>query len=254
MRNVEDITPIIRATDAREVARGTYEQLIVLLSELGPDDWTATTECAPWTVTDVVGHLIGAAKANASLRELVRQQLWGMRHKREFNGNDLDAMNELQIREHQELTPADRIQALRSLTAKAVDGRMRFPGLVRKVNVPLAQGGSTAEGMPTSLNMGHLMDVIYTRDAWLHRMDVARATGRKPAADTEADRRVVEDTVAEWARRHGKPFTLTLTGAAGGSFHQGTGGPDLELDAVEFCRTLSGRAPGEGLLATRVLF
>ena len=131
---------------------------------------------------------------------------------------------------------------------------MRFPGLLRKVNVPLAQSGSTADGMPTSLNMGHLMDVIYTRDAWLHRVDIARATGRKPLADSEADHRVVEDVVAEWAGRHGKHFTLTLTGPAGGTFRQGTGGPDLELDAVEFCRTLSGRATGEGLLATRLLF
>ena len=70
-----------------------------------------------------------------------------------------------------------------------------MPRPLRMVNVPLAQSGSTADGIPTSLNMGHLMDVIYTRDAWLHPVDIARAAGRKPAADTDADRRVVEDTV-----------------------------------------------------------
>jgi len=60
--------------------------------------------------------------------------------------------------------------------------------------------------------------------------------------------------VAEWAARHGQPFRLTLSGPAGGGFRQGDGGPSLQLDAVEFCRTLSGRAPSDGLLATRVLF
>jgi uncharacterized protein (TIGR03083 family) len=254
MRNVEDITPITRATDAREVARRAYEQLIALLDDLEPDDWSTTTECAPWTVADMVGHLIGATKANSSIRELLRQQVWAMRHKGEFDGNDLDAMNELQIREHRDLTPDARIVALRSQAPKAVEGRMRFPGPLRMIGVPLAQGGSTADGMPKSLRMGHLMDVIYTRDAWLHRVDIARATGRDAAANSEADSRVVEDLVAEWAPRHGKPFTLTLVGPAGGAFRQGTGGPDLELDAVEFCRTLSGRVAGEGLLATRVLF
>jgi len=54
--------------------------------------------------------------------------------------------------------------------------------------------------------------------------------------------------------RHGQPFTLTLSGAAGDRFTSGIGGPELELDAVEFCRILSGRAPGSGLLSTRVPF
>jgi hypothetical protein len=34
----------------------------------------------------------------------------------------------------------------------------------------------------------------------------------------------------------------------------GTGGAELAIDAVEFCRTLSGRAPGSGLLGQAVPF
>ncbi len=34
----------------------------------------------------------------------------------------------------------------------------------------------------------------------------------------------------------------------------GAGGLRLELDAVDFCRTLSGRGPAEGLLAVEVPF
>ncbi len=62
------------------------------------------------------------------------------------------------------------------------------------------------------------------------------------------------DAVAEWASRHDQPFRLHLSGPAGGTFRHGDGGPQLDLDAIEFCRILSGRAPGDGLLATRILF
>jgi hypothetical protein len=54
--------------------------------------------------------------------------------------------------------------------------------------------------------------------------------------------------------RHGQPFTLELTGSAGGTYRFGTGGADLRMDAVEFCRTLSGRATGTGLLTMPVTF
>ena len=252
-RSVSDITRITFSTDARPVATHTYEALLALLEQLAPADWAAPTECVPWTVADMVGHLIGAARASASFREMARQQLWGRRHRDEFDGNDLDAVNALQVRDHADLIPAARIETLRAAARPAVRARMRFPLPLRPIRVPLAQGGSTAEGMPSSLSLGHLMEVIYTRDAWLHRVDIARATG----ADLDlgnADHRIVEDVVAEWAQRHGHPFTLTLSGPAGGVFVQGEGGPAIDLDAVEFCRVVSGRAPGEGLLATRVLF
>ena len=72
------------------------------------------------------------------------------------------------------------------------------------------------------------------------------------ALDAAHDGRNVADVVAEWARRHGRPFELTLTGPAGGRYRSGTDGEAIEIDAVELCRTLAGRAPGEGLLATVV--
>lgn len=251
--SVDDITRIRFATDAREVATQAYAKLLALLEGLAPGDWDAPTECAPWTVADMVGHLIGAARATASVREMARQQLWARRHRAAFDGNDLDAVNALQVRDHADLIPAARIETLRAVARPAVKGRMRFPLPLRPVRVPLAQSGSTAEGMPTSLSLGHLMEVIYSRDVWLHRVDIARATGT--ALDLGGvDTRIVEDVVAEWAHRHGRPFRLTLTGPAGGAFIQGDGGAEIELDAVEFCRVVSGRAAGEGLLATKVLF
>jgi hypothetical protein len=66
---------------------------------------------------------------------------------------------------------------------------------------------------------------------------------------------LVADIVAEWAARHGEACTLTLHGVAGGQWEFGSGvGPHLELDAVDFCLTLSGRATTTGLLAVEVPF
>ena len=70
----------------------------------------------------------------------------------------------------------------------------------------------------------------------------------------EHDGRIVADVVADWARRHGQPFTLRLDGPAGGVFVTGEDGPEIRLDAVEFCRILSRRGSADGLLATPVPF
>ena len=102
---IDQITPITHRSDAAEVATGAYDDLIALLETLRGDDWRAPTECPAWNVSDMVGHLIGSAKAAASKRELLRQNLHGFRHAREYDGNAMDAYNALQVAEHASLTP-----------------------------------------------------------------------------------------------------------------------------------------------------
>ncbi len=108
--------------------------------------------------------------------------------------------------------------------------------------------------MPQRVNLGQLLDVVLTRDVWLHRIDIERATGRTTELDERLDGRIIDDVVAEWAGRHGRPFALRLTGPIGRHYERGTDGVRIEADAVEFCRILSGRAAGDGLLGVRVLF
>ena len=107
---------------------------------------------------------------------------------------------------------------------------------------------------PEKWRMSYLLDVILTRDPWMHRVDISRATGRDLVLTPEHDGRLVADVVAEWASRHGRPYRLRLTGPAGGTWSAGTDGPELELDAVEFCRIISGRGTGTGLLTQQVPF
>ncbi len=253
-RAVDEVPRITRDTDAGELAAGAYRRLLDLLEQLEPEEWGAPTECPGWDVAAMVGHLIGAAKEAKSLRESVRQQRRAKRHAHEFDGSVLDATTALQVRDHAHLSPAERLATLRQLAPAAVRGRMRVPRLIRRVTFGLDEAGSLPPGSPTKVTLGEVVDVVYTRDVWMHRIDIAHATDRSVELDATVDRRIVEDVVAEWAQRHGRAFRLTLSGPAGGAFHQGEGGPHLAFDPVEFCRILSGRAPADGLLATRVLF
>jgi hypothetical protein len=93
----------------------------------------------------------------------------------------------------------------------------------------------------------------HTNPLAAHRSIGLRA-GQPMMLTAAHDGRLIADVVAEWSRRHGKPCRLTLTGLAGGSWQSGPSGEHLELDALDFCWTVSGRQPGTGLLATPVLF
>lgn len=139
---------------------------------------------------------------------------------------------------------------------RGVTGRRRVPGFVRRRRAP---GAEVVNGVPETWSIGFLTDVILTRDTWMHRLDLAHATGRDPALTPDHDGVIVADVVAEWARRHGQSFRLELTGPAGGNWSPGNGGEEIALDAADFCRVVSGRqvstvATSGGLLATRVPF
>ena len=102
--------------------------------------------------------------------------------------------------------------------------------------------------------VGYLMDCIYTRDAWMHRIDIARATSRPLVVTADHDGLLVADLVEEWASLHGQPFDLVLTGPAGLRRSRGTAGERIELDAIEFARAMAGREKARGLLAVGVPF
>ena len=105
-------------------------------------------------------------------------------------------------------------------------------------------------GRPRFVAQQLLVEVVYTRERCLHAIDICRATGRHVDIDAGHDARIV----AEWAAIHGPPYRLTLDGPAGGVFERGEGGEQHHLDTIEFCRIVSGRQHGTGLLPSgRVL-
>jgi uncharacterized protein (TIGR03083 family) len=242
---VSDLSPIGR--DAMVgLATTEYRRLVPLLRSLAPGDWRRPTACEGWTVHDMVAHLLGAAESNASIPESVRQLLRGRRWARVERRPLVDGINEIQIADRRHLRPEELTARLEQIADRAVRGRRRTPAPVRRVRVPAPLGGS--------ITMGELVDVIYTRDQWMHRIDVARATGRDLELTADHDGRIVADLVRDWALAHGEPVMLELTGPAGGTFRQGSGGPTLTVDAVDFALATSGRVPAQGLLAVPVVF
>ena len=172
------------------------------------------------------------------------------RKRRKRQGGPLEAnLSAVQVAERESLTSAVLVDQLRSIAAKTVKGRSRIPGLVRR-HVKLDVDGPVIEKWV----LGYLIDIIYLRDLWMHPVDTCQATGREMELTAAHDGRIVADVVGVWARRHGRPFTLELTGIAGGRFQVGTEADPLVLDAVQFCRTVGGRVAAAGLLATVVPF
>lgn len=144
------------------------------------------------------------------------------------------------------------IERLAAIAPKTLRGRTRTPALMRN-HAKMAIEGPAFE----IWKLGYLIDTIYFRDLWMHRVDVSHAMNRPMDFCAEHDGRIVADVVAEWGRRHGQSFALDLTGPAGGAYTHNQDFPEakhISIDAVEFCRTLAGRQPASGLLATVVPF
>ena len=252
----ERITP---GPAADLLAGQVYAAMLDDLAALTGGDWSRPTDCVGWSVRDMTAHLVGAAQGHASMRVFISQYVWGVRHRESYGGSALDAMNQRQIDGQRERADEVLPALLAELSPRAVAGRSRRARLLGWAPLSLDEAGSWYEGMPSRTTMGELCAVILTRDVWTHRLDLARALGTSPSLDPAVDGRIVADIVADWAQRHGQPFTLHLTGAAGGTFAAGDGGEAITVDALDFARLMAGRRPDSAipdspLWATKVLF
>ena len=242
--------PAIERDLAMRLAATEYARCADLMARLEPRHWSASTVNTGWDVRDTAGHMLGMMQMMSSLPQLLGQMATSMREAKKANAPvSIDYLTALQIRRNANLTTADLVQQWRELAPKAVRGRRRIPRLLRGRTMPEAQ---LVGGRLERWTFGYLVDVILTRDPFMHRLDICAATGLDPRATAEHDGRLVDDIVQEWAQRHGQPYTLELTGPAGGVW--GAGGERITLDALEFCRIVSGRGEATGLLATAVPF
>jgi uncharacterized protein (TIGR03083 family) len=243
----EDIPPL-EHDEAMRLAAAEYDRFLALADDLGAEEWARPTDCTGWDVRAMLGHLLGMLELQADPEERGRQIKTAAETAARTGGLRLDALTALQVREHAHLSTDQLKRALHQAAPRGLAARDAMSAEQRAIPYSPDLPG---EGPWT---LGYLFDIIHTRDPWLHRIDICRATGKDPVLSASHDGRILADVVADWARRHGRPFTLTLTGPAGGSFRVGESGPELELDAVEFARILSGRERAPGLLATAVPF
>jgi uncharacterized protein (TIGR03083 family) len=238
--------PGLAHDEALRLASAEYALFVAQLRGLAPADWARPTDCPAWDVRLLAAHVLGMAEMVASVRSFVRQNALAARA-----GGGVDGLTALQVRERADLSPEELLTRLTAVAPRAVRGRHRLSRAIGRVPLPGAQVvGERAERW----RFGFLFDVVLTRDTWMHRVDVARATGREPELTAAHDGVIVADVVKEWAERHGRPYRLRLTGTAGGEWSAGADGEQIEVDAVEFCRVLSGRGSGAGLLTQPVPF
>lgn len=230
---------------AAQLASAEYERVADLLERLAPEQWAAATDCPGWDVRAMAGHMLGMIQMAASVPELARQQLKATRRAKRDGGPPIDSLTRLQIDKNAGLTTEELVASVRAQAPRAARNRRRAPGLVRSRR--------TYEQTDGWWTLGYLLDVILTRDPFMHRIDITGATGAPMTVTADHEGVIVADVVGEWAGRHGRPFSLELTGPAGGTWHEGEADPII-MDALEFCRAVSGRAPASGLLATRVPF
>lgn len=239
--------PPVGHREAMGLAEVELARMVDLLRQLAPQDWQRPTVCPLWDVRALVAHVVGMTEAQASVRQFAHD-FRAARHR--SGGPMIDAMTATQVGDRAHLTPADLVQRLAEAAPRAVGARRRTPA-------PLRWAVRLRQDPPFDAQRwkyGYLVDIIFTRDTWMHRLDLCRATGREMTSTPEHDGRIVADVVAEWAHRHRQPCTLSLTGPSGGRWRAGEDGSHLELDALEFCWTVAGRAAGLGLLATPVPF
>jgi uncharacterized protein (TIGR03083 family) len=239
---VDEIAPI----DHREgmgLAEAEYKRFADLLDQLRPDDWSKQTVNTDWNVKQLVAHNLGFAESNASFRVFTKGMRAGKKRAAE-KGYDhfIHGTNEVQVEEREHFSTAELVERYKTMWPKALKGRRRFPPFLRWIPLDF---GPVIGKQPIG---SYLMDRCFTRDTWMHRIDICRAVGIDPVLTAEHDGRIIEDMVAEWIKLYDLDVTLHLEGPAGGTYVSGNGDDQLTIDAVEWIWILSGRGTSSGLL------
>ena len=242
---LEDVAPIAPPA-TKALAEAETARMVAALRQLDAADWTRQTDNTLWDVRAMAGHVLGMTETFSGLGTMASYMRAA--GKRKGDGPFIDGLTAEQVDRTAGLSTGELIERLEK--AGPVAARWRASRRLMR-HMPITD---EIDGEKVRWTMARLVDIILTRDTWMHRADLAKATGQPMELTPEHDGRLVADAAAEWGRLHGQPCTLHLTGPAGGTFTQGEGGEEITIDAVDFCRIISGRGSGEGLLQQRVDF
>ncbi|WP_191246029.1 maleylpyruvate isomerase family mycothiol-dependent enzyme [Amycolatopsis deserti] len=226
-----------RAQDAVRHGEAELAAFLALLDRLDEDDWNRPTASAGWDVHAMVAHVAG--QHEEGFRPVLFLRRLRRARRRYPERTSLDAHNAYQIDLLGKLGPGELRRKLAADGAKALRARRRVPGFLRRLGI----ARFFPEEKLVDPTFGYLLDVLSNRDTWMHRLEIARATGR-PFETGDHDRAVVAQVVLELARSWpGPPIVLELTGPAGDRWRLGTGDPvaTVTVDALDYLWLLSGR-------------
>lgn len=242
MHSIADIRPIDKQ-EAFELATFELQQVLNLLDQLDGADWEQPTDCTEWNVQQMTAHLAGGCAGWATLRDFSRQTIFNPYMSKVKV--PVDAINRREVEDRAHKTPQQLIDELRRVGPKAIRNRKNLPGFLRKIKID-------AKPMPGKMSLAYLVDIIYTRDQWMHRMDLCRATGKDWVANPDHDQRLLDLIVRDMTQAHSLPIVIHVTGALKTSYRFGTDEPKAELDIDLFTlnRRSSGRITSDQALDT----
>jgi uncharacterized protein (TIGR03083 family) len=193
---IDSLTPAARLpqTDpdqAHAVAHAEGRATLELLRTLGSDDWARPTDCTDWDVRALVAHLVAQCQDGIHLASMARRELLGRR--RYPDKSPLDAYMAVGVDDHRAASGPQLVERFARLWPRAARARRRRPAVLRRLTLDPG-----IPGQPR-WRLDYLLDVIYNRDLWMHRIDLARATGR-PFILGDHDRQIVAQVVRDLAR------------------------------------------------------
>jgi len=235
--NAEQI-PALAHDEAGVMAREELSRFLAVIDALEGDDWQQPTDCTQWSVRDILAHQAGSYAAFASWSAFKRMN----QAKPGPDQMQVDAINDQQLADRAGRSPAELINELRRVGPKGINTRQRLPWLLRKLPVPFGPPLGTVA-------VEYLTDLIYTRDTWMHRVDICRATGREFTQTQDHDGRMVALVLRDLAHKlkdhlRGQSVIFDLTGPAGGRFRIGKltePSAVIKMDVLEFNRLASER-------------
>jgi uncharacterized protein (TIGR03083 family) len=230
------LVPYVTAEEAYTLLRVELERFLALVETLAEDDWGKPTACTAWTVRDMLAHQAGGYASGTGYREMIRQ--YSVLPKK--GQLPEDAVNDLQLRERVDKSPDQLIAELRQVGPVAIQKWAYQFRLIKPIVLPHAVGGR--------LSMRDLMWVIHSRDTWMHRLDICRATHREFQQTRDHDGRIVALVMRDQDLRlrtklGGRAVIFDLSGVAGGVWKVGAGdaAATIQMDALDFNILASGR-------------
>jgi len=224
------------ADEAYSLLQTALDRFLSLVEALGPDDWGKPTACTAWNVRDILAHQAGGYASGTGYIELIRQTS----HLPKSGQLIEDAINEFQLRQRAGKSPAELIAELRRVGPVAAQKWAYGFRPLKLFAIPHPVAGK--------LPLRHLMWVTHSRDTWMHRLDICRATGRAFEQTREHDGRIAELVMLDVAdvlarKHHGPALIFELTGVAGGVWKIGQGEPaaTIRMDVLDFNIFASGR-------------
>jgi uncharacterized protein (TIGR03083 family) len=283
LQNVADIPPLSHQ-EAGAMARVELERFITLLETLSTDDWLKPTYCTLWNVQQMVSHQAGAYAGYASWAEFKRQ--WNPPPQPKPGQMTVDAVNDIQVADRAEATPAELIAELREVGPKSIANRRAIPAAIRGLRfdwesflyawrpldmlralrwpygptaVSFSHTKQVAQGL---MRLDYITDLIYTRDTWIHRMDICLATGREMVLTDDHDGRIMALIMRDLAEQlkevlKEKTVAYDIPGPGGGCWKIGpasTPAATIQMDLLYFNVLASARmtpdeARAQGLIS-----